>query len=130
MHEMSLLRDAVDIVLESVEGSDIAAVTKVTLAIGDMRDVVEEYVPGLFERLTRGTVAEGSEVQIIHVPITMRCNECGFAFPIDLNDESTWKCPGCGAFKQFRLVNGNEFMVKSIEVESPAVKPSEERVAS
>ena len=81
MHEMSLLRDAVDIVSDAVKEADVKAVTKVALAIGDMRDVVEAYVPSLFERLMRGTIAQGAGVEIIHVPMTARCRKCGFVMP-------------------------------------------------
>ena len=114
---MSLLRDAVDIVSDAVKDADVKAVTKVVLAIGDMRDVVEAYVPSLFERLTRGTIAQGAGVEIIHVPMTARCRKCGFVMPIDVNDEKSWTCPRCGTYKDFRIITGNEFMVKSIEVE-------------
>lgn len=117
MHEMSLLHDVVDIVLDEVKDMDIVSVKRVVLAIGDLRDVVGDYVPSLFERLTRGTVAQGAEIQIIHVPVTARCRGCGFVLPVDVRDEATWTCPGCGAHKNFHITTGNEFIVQSIEVE-------------
>lgn len=117
MHEMSLLHDVLDIVLNAVDGSNVKAVTKVVLAVGDMRDVVDEYVPNLFKRLARGTVAEDAEIGIIHVPITARCRQCGYVLPIDPCAEATWCCPSCKTYKDFRLMTGNEFIVKSIEVE-------------
>ena len=127
MHEMSLLREVVDIVLDAIKDEGPVTVRKVVLAVGDMRDVVDAFVPGLFRRLARGTVAEDAEVEIVHVPVTARCRSCGFVLPVDLRDQSTWTCPSCRASKDFRIVTGHEFIVQSLEV--AAARPGGERVA-
>ena len=129
MHEMALLRNVVDIVLDEVAGTDIVSVKKVVLAVGDMRDVVDAFVPGLFKRLARGTVAQDAEVEIIHVPVTARCKSCGFVLPIDVHDKATWTCPSCHAEKGFRIVTGNEFIVQSLEVAAMPAAGGRERVA-
>lgn len=129
MHEMSLLHDVVDIVLDAVKDTDVKAVTKVVLAVGEMRDVVDEYVPSLFKRLARDTIAQDAEICIIHVPTTARCRQCGFVLPVDLNNEDTWNCPSCGTCKDFRIVTGNEFIVQTIEVEMGYSEGCQENVA-
>ena len=57
MHEMSLVRDIVDVVLDACRGGDVARVSKVRLSIGELHDVVVEYVPPLFRSLARDTIA-------------------------------------------------------------------------
>lgn len=114
---MSLIRPVVETVLAQCEGRGVQAVKTVHLTIGEMHDVVEEYVPGLFRFLARGTVAENAEVVIRRVPLTVRCNRCGAIFRIDVRDEATWVCDGCGARQDYHLYSGREFLIDRIEVE-------------
>lgn len=116
MHEMSMVRVAVRAVLEECEGKDVGRVTAVNFSIGEMRDVVEAYVPDLFRYLARGTIAAEAEVTVRRVPLNVRCHECGDIFPIDVRDPDTWSCPRCGAYKKYRVFSGDELYIESIKV--------------
>ncbi len=120
MHEMSLIKPVIEAVLKQCEGRGVASVKTVHLTIGEMHDVIEEYVPGLFRFLARGTVAENADVVIRHVPMTVRCNACGSIFRIDVHDQQTWGCAECGARQNYHLYSGREFFIDSIEVEGAA----------
>lgn len=117
MHEMALLRNVVDIVVDECAGKDVAAVRTVYLTVGELRDVVEDIVPGLFKWLARDTVAADADVFIRRVPAMVRCNKCGDIFKIDVHDPKTWECPRCHAYQDYRLFSGNEFRIERIEVE-------------
>ena len=117
MHEMSLVRNIVDIVLDQVREIDVTRVTKVKLGIGQLRDVVDEYVPGLFRLIAKNTVAQDAAVEIIRVPPTARCSGCGFVVELDPTGATAPVCPRCGATTGFSLMSGREFMVLDIEVE-------------
>lgn len=92
MHEMALVRNVVDIVVEQAEKSGAAEVKTVYLTIGQGRDVVVEYLDGLFQFLARGTVAEHAELVVQTTPMTVKCNQCGFIFPINVFKQETWVC--------------------------------------
>lgn len=115
MHEMSLTRNVVEIVLEEAEAKGALEVRKVHLTIGNLRDVIEEMFEGLFAYLARGTVAEHAELVITHIPVTARCSVCGYIFHLDVRDETTFSCPSCHK-KDFQLNTGREFYVNSIDV--------------
>ncbi|MEC4295407.1 hydrogenase maturation nickel metallochaperone HypA/HybF [Adlercreutzia shanghongiae] len=116
MHEMALVHPIVDTVLEHAASVGAAEVSAVHLTIGDGRDVIEDYMQGLFTFLARGTVAENAKLVITHVPYTVRCNECGHVFPLNVRDSSTWTCPGCGAHRNYHLHSGMEFTLDQIVV--------------
>lgn len=122
MHEMSLIRPVVDLVLQECKGKDVAAVRSVHLSVGVMRDVIEDYMEGLFQYLARGTVAEHAKLAITRIPLIVICNECGTPFPLDTRDEATQVCPCCHVAKNYRLYSGNEFRVDRIEIEPLAEK--------
>ena len=116
MHEMALVRNVVDIVVEQAEKAGAKEVKTVYLTIGRGRDVVEEYLDGLFQFLARGTVAEHAELVVHTTPLTVKCNQCGFIFPINVFKQETWVCPSCKAEKDYKLNSGMEFMINRIEV--------------
>lgn len=117
MHEMALMHEVVRIVLSECEKRPVKKVRAVHLTIGEMRDVFEEYVPGLFKHLARNTVAAEADVVIHKVPFRVRCNACGEIFSINIRDDSTWVCPHCQARQNYRVYSGDEFRVESIDYE-------------
>lgn len=118
MHEMSLMRKVVEVVLSECEGKNIKKVCAVHLSIGELSDVIEEYVQSLFQFLARGTIAEAAEVVITRIPANVRCNRCCNIFPIDVRNSDTWKCPRCHAVHDYRLFSGREFRIDNIDVET------------
>ena len=116
MHEMSLVRPIVNMVLEECADQNVRAVTSVHLTIGDGHDVIVDMIPGLFQFLARGTIAEHAEVVIERVPLRAQCNRCGAVFPINVYHRETWVCPSCGEH-DYRLFSGREFRIDSIRVE-------------
>ncbi|MEE8717338.1 MAG: hydrogenase maturation nickel metallochaperone HypA [Coriobacteriales bacterium] len=120
MHEMSLVREIVDAVLEECSEAGVTKVDTVRLTIGELHDVVEEYIPGLFRYLARGTVASDAEVVIDRVPARLSCGRCGEVFRADPRNPRGWECPACHADGGFKLRSGMEFAIDSIEVEDAA----------
>ena len=121
MHEMSLVHDILDYVLETCEGKGVTEVNVVRLTIGDVHDVVDSLVPGLFRFLARGTIAADAEVVITRVPMRMRCRSCEELFEVDLHalnarEAASISCPKCGAVRNYHMVSGTEFRIDSIEV--------------
>lgn len=115
MHEMALVRNVVDVVLDEAEAAHAAEVRAVHLVIGEGRDVVEEYFESLFQFLARGTVAERAEVVIRRVPYRVQCNRCGAVFHVNVIDRTTWACPTCETYQDYKLVSGMEFSISKIE---------------
>lgn len=115
MHEMALVGDVVDIVVKEAEAAGATSVRTVTLTIGYMRDIVEDLFDSCFAYLARGTVAEHAEIVLIRVPLTVRCNECGYVYHLNVRDDKTWPCPVCKA-SDYVLNTGMEFFVNDIEI--------------
>ena len=118
MHEMSLMHNVVDVVLEACEGRNVASVRTVHLTIGEAMDVVVELAEDLFRYLARDTPAANANLVINRVPFMVRCNCCCNIFPVDVDDERTRTCPRCGVYQDYRLFSGREFRVDSIEIEA------------
>lgn len=113
MHEMSLVRDVVDVVVRAAERQGVTQVKTVNLTIGYGRDVVPELFGDLFKHLSQGTVAQGAELVVDNPPYMVRCNECGTIYHLDTLDRRTWDCPMCGR-RAYTVVSGMEFRIDSI----------------
>lgn len=116
MHEMTLIRSVIDVVVKECEKRNVTSVRAVHLAVGEARDIVSELVPGYFEYFARDTIAAGAEITITKVPVTVMCKGCGNVFRINTRDPKTWRCPRCGDFQNYTLNTGNEFTILSIDV--------------
>lgn len=113
MHEMSLVRDVIEVVVRTAEQHGVGRVAAVNLTIGCGRDVVPELFDDLFRRLAQGTVAEGAELSVVSTPYMVRCRACGMTYHLDVFDRSTWNCPACSAH-DYDVVSGMEFRIDSI----------------
>ena len=124
MHELALSTAILDTVTKHAKGR---RVTSVEMTIGTMRQVVPDSLDFYFGIVTRGTLAEGAELEQRIVEAQLRCRDCSRewnpdpAFP-------DFRCPGCGG-SNVAVLAGTEFEVESINVEQPEVEEEAECIA-
>ena len=90
-----------------------ARVKIVRLRIGELAGVVPESLRFCFEVASEGTVAQGAELQIEHVPLIGRCRACGADFHVE---GYIFICPHCES-PHVELISGDELEVVELEVE-------------
>ena len=81
MHELGVTRSIVDVVLRNACSQQAKQVLSVSLVIGEMRNLEEEWVQRYFDRCAKGTLAEGAKIKIQKVPMAFYCNDCGGDLP-------------------------------------------------
>lgn len=116
MHEMSILTEVVDVVLDYATREQAARVTGVDLVVGELHDVVDDLMESCFQYLARDTIAEGARLSLTKVPMKAQCSDCLLVYPADLRRKDTLVCPACGS-TEFRIFKGNEFLISSITIE-------------
>jgi hydrogenase nickel incorporation protein HypA/HybF len=110
MHELSIAEAVLQIVLSHAGERRVA---RVELQVGHLRQVVPDALAFAFELVATGTVAEGADLTIEHVPAEGRCRDCGTearlpGFPL--------LCPGC-ASPDLELLRGEELLVDALELD-------------
>jgi hydrogenase nickel incorporation protein HypA/HybF len=113
MHELAITQSILDIALEHAQREGVTRIARINLVIGAMTGVVEEYVRLYMRLINVGTAAEGAEIAVRSVPITVRCRECAEISEIR---DSRWVCPLCESTK-LEFIGGEELLVESIEVD-------------
>jgi len=113
MHEMSMAVGIIETVLQAANDSGARRVSRIELAVGQLRLVVPEAMEMAWQAVSEGTIAAGSEIAMTETPIEARCNQCGQVFSPEIDN---YLCPGCGK-ADVEITAGNDIMLTSISCE-------------
>jgi hydrogenase nickel incorporation protein HypA/HybF len=112
MHELSLAESVIQIIEEAAVAQQFTQVRVVWIEVGSMAGVEQDAMRFCFDAVTRGTLAEGARLEMIEVPGTGTCTECGSVHPVaNLLDT----CPKCGSVA-VQVEGGTGLRVKELDV--------------
>ena len=108
MHEVVIARSVIDTAIAAVpEGGTLSGVT---VSIGPMSGVVADSLQFGFEVASKDTPAEGTELEIVEVPLVLRCDACEKEF--EPEDPAMLRCPTCDGAAA--IIAGNDVLVTSV----------------
>jgi len=113
MHEMSLCEGILQILEEQAKSAHYSKVKTVWLEIGVLSGIEIRAIEFSYEVVCRGTLAEGSTLEIISLPATAWCMACAQSVTIQARHDA---CPDCGGY-QLQVSSGDEMRIKELEVE-------------
>ncbi len=95
MHELPITEDILRIALTHAEKNGAKRIVKINLVIGELTDLIDEWVQRYFEYLAKETIAAHATLVIERVPITVMCPKCKKTFEVD-KKTLDFNCPVCG----------------------------------
>jgi hydrogenase nickel incorporation protein HypA/HybF len=110
MHEYGLCEGVLDSVRQRAGGRQVA---RIRVRFGVRHAVVEESLAQAFSVVAAGTEAAGAVVELVTVPATIDCRDCG------LRAETTdvlAVCPRC-AGENVTITGGDEMTLESVTYE-------------
>ena len=113
MHELAICQALMEQVETIAEERDARSVISIVIAMGPLSGVEVQLLKNAYPIASAGTVAQDAELVIEHLPIKVRCNQCGSesdALPNKLT------CKQCGDW-QTTLISGDEMMLMRVELE-------------
>jgi len=115
MHELSIMSNILDIVLDYAGRGGARRVVRINLEVGQISDLIPEWMQTYFDAPVLPGEAEKAELSVERVPAVLRCKSCGAEFGFTRED---WRfsCASCGS-ADISIVSGREFRIVSIEVE-------------
>ncbi len=116
MHELSVTRSILGIVLRHAQANGAEKVVTVHLSVGALSDLEPEWLQQYFDHLSRGTPAEGAELRVSRSPLTFFCEPCAEEYGANREELDYACCPRCGS-RESSLVSGTGYMVESMEVQ-------------
>lgn len=114
MHELGIMTDVLDTVLQVAEKNGGNKVTKITLKIGVMSGIVPVYVQSFFDVISKDTIASGSIINIESDPAVFVCRKCGEKTAYEeLSPE--YLCHSCGS-PALRLTSGYGLQIVDVGI--------------
>ncbi|WP_314173172.1 hydrogenase maturation nickel metallochaperone HypA/HybF [Streptomyces winkii] len=111
MHEMSIAVAMVEQVTETPAADGYGTVTAVRLRLGELAGVVAESLHFCFSLACAGTVLDGAELLIDHVPGRARCAPCGAEWATGTPPQLC--CPLCEG-GETELLSGRELRITGL----------------
>ncbi len=113
MHEYGLSEGVLDAVRQRANGRQVA---RIRVRFGVRHAVVAEALSQSFSFVAAGTEADGAEVELVTVPATVSCRDCGTSAE---TTDVLAVCPRCGG-DNVELTGGDEMILESVTYEAPA----------
>jgi hydrogenase nickel incorporation protein HypA/HybF len=114
VHELGLCEGILDAVQRRAAGR---RVTRVRVRVGAQHRVVPSAFDQSFALVSQGTVADGAAVDLVVVPVRVKCVECGHEAEAA---DPLAACPACGGL-DLESTGGDELILEAIHVEEEDV---------
>lgn len=111
MHELSLCRNLLEMVLQEAARNQASRVLQVEVELGELQGIAAEQLRYHFDLLKVGTVAAEASLQVAIVPARAACPVCNTQFPTTAG----FTCPNCSQ-EDAQLISGLEVRVKSLRI--------------
>ncbi len=102
-------------VLDHVKDQEVNRIVAINLRVGELTDLLDEWMQRYFDFLSQGTLAEGAVLKIERSPLILTCRDCAELLTLVKKEWEKAVCPGCGGVN-LTLSAGREFYIKDIEV--------------
>ena len=102
MHELSIMTQIVDAILEEVVKHKAISVKEVTLEVGNLAFLNPEQLDFCYGVLSKDNILKGSKLTIIEKEPVVKCDSCGYEGPIKYQEDPLFHtifpkfaCPEC-----------------------------------
>ena len=126
MHELAIAENMLAIAEEELARHGCTRLTLLRVEVGELSGIVCESLAFGFECLVKGTPHEGCTLDIVSIPLKLRCGACGLVFdgPGGIGGIAgaggmgeLSPCPGCGEVLGHEVLQGREMRVVWLEGE-------------
>ncbi len=113
MHELGIAQELLNVALDFAKQNNATQITLFSIETSQSADESQAALRQHLETLTRGTIAEGAQFEIIRAPEQFHCLKCGNEYAPDYLGEA---CPKCGSARVLPIPRA-EFKLASIDIE-------------
>ena len=117
MHELPVAEKILTIALKHAEQNGVTKIHSITLLVGRLTDLQDEWLQHYFNYLSRDTIARDARLIIVPEPIKLRCAECGTIIETEKTELQDITCPHCRADGGFSIMSGRGYYIEEMEAE-------------
>ena len=113
MHELSIVASLFDIMEEKAREHGASKIAMVKLRVGKLAGVVPEFLQTAFDSYKRDTIAAEAVLEIVSVPLRVKCRKCR---AVSEKDDFVFICPSCGA-AELEVLEGLDLFLDKLDLE-------------
>ncbi len=113
MHELPVTESILEIANRHALQAGASHITVLHLVIGQLSSIIDDSVQFYWDIISKGTIAEGAQLEFRRIPTEFLCLDCSHRFAPDGNE---FACPACGG-PHVKVAAGEEFYLEAIDVE-------------
>jgi hydrogenase nickel incorporation protein HypA/HybF len=117
MHELPVTEKILAIALKHAEQNGAQRICSITLQVGRLTELQDEWLQHYFDYLSKDTIARDARLIIVPEPIQLRCGECKTMIATEKRDLQDITCPHCGADGGFSIMSGRGFYIEEMETQ-------------
>ena len=110
MHELGIVYQLMNTVDNIKKEQNVSVINSITLQIGEMTDIVPEFIKEAWKVSAPETDYKNTELQIEIIPALAKCSDCGYE---DKVKNLSFTCPKCSG-SNFKIISGREYLIKEI----------------
>ncbi|TFH16180.1 MAG: hydrogenase maturation nickel metallochaperone HypA [Lentisphaerales bacterium] len=116
MHELSICQSIVNSIQEEMAGMDPRPKRLISarIVVGELRQIVPEFMQNAYQNLTKGSDIEGSQLEIKALTIHGTCEACGWTGPLS---KDLCECPSCSSSK-LKMEGAMDLYLDNLEIEN------------
>ena len=113
MHELGVVFHVIDDVKQIAQENNVKHVNSVTLEIGTVTGIVAEYLEDCWKwAVSKNEIMTDCQLKIEKIKAITHCEDCNENYNTIVYGKT---CPNCQSSNTY-LIQGNEFIIKEIEV--------------
>lgn len=113
MHELSVTEGILRICKAEAEKNNFKRILKINIKVGELSGLIPDCISFYFNEISKETVAEGAKIEVFKIPLSYRCDDCGYTSEILKTEYTCHKCKGY----HIKFLNGRELYIDTMEVE-------------
>lgn len=117
MHEMSIAQSLLELAEAEAKKNDCERLTRLIVNYGALSGIMPEALSLCFEALTKNTPHAGVKLELICLPVRLRCPFCSSVFEAEDQDSIWQPCPTCGESFGHIVEQGRELILARLEAQ-------------
>lgn len=115
MHEMSVAQSLLEMAITEARAHNCTRIIHIKVEYGAIAGIMPDALMLCFEALTKGTPHEGARLELIELPLKLRCPFCGEVFG-GYGQDTLWQpCPKCSETFGHIVEQGRELILSRLE---------------
>ncbi len=117
MHEMSIAASLLEMAETEAAKANCRHLVKVTVHYGQISGIMPEALQFAFAALTAGTPHANCRLELVMLPLRLRCPFCGTRFGGENQADVFQPCPQCGEAFGHIVEQGKELLLARVTAE-------------